>query len=85
MILCPEQCPVSVSSECTLDISHRIAADSIDRQGEENGQGMAVDPVAIVVTLVGYVIGTITMVDFYGAGVVMVIMFYLFRGKEPWN
>lgn len=24
--------------------SHRIAADSIDRQGEENGQGMAVDP-----------------------------------------
>ena len=28
-------------------------------------------PVAIVVTLVGYVIGTITMVDFYGAGVVM--------------
>lgn len=42
-------------------------------------------PVAIVVTLVGYVIGTITMVDFYGAGVVMVIMFYLFRGKEPWK
>ena len=34
-------------------------------------------PVAIVVTLVGYVIGTITMVDFYGAGVVMVIMFYV--------
>ena len=35
---------VSVSSECTLDISHRITSDSIDRQGKKNRQGMAVDP-----------------------------------------
>ena len=40
------QCPVSVSSECTLDISHRITADSIDRQAFEKLKDKAIVVVA---------------------------------------
>lgn len=56
-------------------IPYRITADSIDRtRVRKTGKVWLWIPVAIVVTLVGYVIETITMVDFYGVGVVMVIM-----------
>jgi len=41
--------------------------------------------VSVVVAFLGLIIGTLTMVDYYGAGVLMVIMFYLFRGKKLWN
>ena len=30
----------------------------------------------------GYVLGTVTFVDYYGSGVVMVLLFYVFRGKK---
>lgn len=42
-------------------------------------------PATAAIGLVGYVLGNIAMVDFYGAGVLTVVMFYLFRGKGPWE
>ena len=40
---------------------------------------------SVGVVLGGLVIGTISMIDFYGAGVVMVLVFYFFRGRKWWN
>ena len=36
------------------------------------------------VTALGYVIGMLTMVDYYGAGVLTVFAFYFFRGRSWW-
>ncbi len=33
--------------------------------------------------ILGYGIGTVTMVDYYGAGVLTVLLFYFLRGKHP--
>ncbi|MBR2131149.1 MAG: conjugal transfer protein TraX [Oscillospiraceae bacterium] len=35
--------------------------------------------------LVGCVVGIITMVDYYHAGILTVLVFYFFRGKNWWN
>ena len=37
------------------------------------------------VTLCGFVLGTVGMVDYYGAGVLTVFVFYFFRGREWWK
>lgn len=36
-------------------------------------------------SLVGWLVGTIAMVDYYGAGVLTVLVFYLFRGGLWWQ
>lgn len=33
----------------------------------------------------GYVLGILTMVDYFGCGVLMVLVFYLFRGRKWWQ
>jgi hypothetical protein len=35
--------------------------------------------------ILGYILGTITIVDFYGAGVLTILVFYLFRGRKLWH
>lgn len=35
--------------------------------------------------VVGLIVGTLTMVDYYGYGVMMVLVFYFFRGDELWQ
>jgi len=40
---------------------------------------------SVGVVLGGLVVGTISMIDFYGAGVVMVLVFYFFRGRKWWD
>ena len=35
--------------------------------------------------VVGMIVGTLTMVDYYGYGVMMVLVFYFFRGDELWQ
>lgn len=35
--------------------------------------------------LLGFLIGTVTMVDYYGYGVLMVLVFYFFRGNAWWQ
>ena len=39
---------------------------------------------AIFTIYAGYVLGFLTMVDYYGAGVLMVLAFYFFRGRKWW-
>ena len=41
-------------------------------------------PVSALVVLAGVILGTICMVDYYGAGVLMVFIFYFFRGRKWW-
>lgn len=38
-----------------------------------------------VVSLVGYGLGTLAMVDYYGAGVLTVLTFYIFRKRTWWS
>lgn len=40
--------------------------------------------VVAVVLIAGAVLGTVCMVDYYGAGVLIVFVFYLFRGRSWW-
>ena len=40
--------------------------------------------VVAVVLIAGAVLGTVCMVDYYGAGVLTVFVFYLFRGRSWW-
>ena len=35
--------------------------------------------------IVGFLVGTVTMVDYIGAGVLMVLIFYFFRGRNWWQ
>lgn len=37
---------------------------------------------AIFALLIGFIVGTITMVDYFGGGIVMVLCFYLFQGDR---
>ena len=39
---------------------------------------------AIGTLLVGYILGFLTMVDYYGVGVITVLVFYFFRGRKWW-
>lgn len=39
----------------------------------------------VVSLLVGFLIGTLTFVDYYGYGIMMVLVFYYFRGSELWQ
>lgn len=39
---------------------------------------------AILVTIAGGLLGTLTMVDYYGIGVLTVFIFYFFRGRKWW-
>jgi hypothetical protein len=39
---------------------------------------------AAIVVLLSWILGTITMVDYYGAGILTVLCFYFFRGRKPW-
>ena len=40
--------------------------------------------VCVLVCMVGLLIGTLCMVDYYGPGVLMVFVFYFFHGKKWW-
>ena len=39
----------------------------------------------ILTILLGTIIGIVTMVDYYHAGILMVLVFYFFRGRKWWN
>ena len=40
--------------------------------------------ISILVVLAGFAAGTVLMVDYYGIGVLMVLVFYFFRGRAWW-
>ena len=39
----------------------------------------------ILTILLGTIIGIVTMVDYYNSGILMVLVFYFFRGRKWWN
>lgn len=41
-------------------------------------------PVSVLVIVGSYYVGWIGMVDYYGGGILMVLVFYFFRGKKWW-
>lgn len=41
--------------------------------------------VSAIVILIGFLLGFLFMVDYYGTGILMVFTFYLFRGRKWWN
>ena len=41
-------------------------------------------PTAVLIVLVGSALGTVGMVDYYGAGVLTLFVFYFFRGRKWW-
>lgn len=41
-------------------------------------------PVAAFCCIFGWLVGYLTMIDYFGPGVLMVIVFYLFHGKKWW-
>ena len=41
-------------------------------------------PVAALVTVIWTILGTLGMVDYYGAGILTVFIFYFFRGRKWW-
>lgn len=40
--------------------------------------------VGVATVAIGYVVGLVTMVDYYHAGILMVLTFYFFRGRKWW-
>ena len=42
-------------------------------------------PSILLLSAVGYVLATLLMFDYYGEGVLTVIVFYLFHGKKWWQ
>lgn len=40
--------------------------------------------VSVLVVMLGAVLGTLCMVDYYGTGVLMIFVFYFFRGRKWW-
>lgn len=51
--------------------------------------GISIDPIRILgilaIMLAGYLGGYLFFVDYYGPGVLLAILFYLFRGRRPWQ
>ena len=41
--------------------------------------------IGCVTIILGYILGLLTMVDFYHAGILMVLVFYFFRQKKWWS
>lgn len=54
----------------------------IDRLQKRWGKTWWTVLAAAGIGLLGFVVGSVTMVDYYGAGVVTVLVFYLFRGRK---
>lgn len=55
----------------------------IDR-AKQRFTGWLWTPIAALIVLLGALIGTVGMTDYYGAGVLMVFVFYFFHGRNWW-
>ena len=57
----------------------------LERVKEKHGMGFRYILASAGVVLLGGIVGTVTMVDYYGAGVLVVLMFYFLRKRTPLN
>ena len=54
-------------------------------RAKQSGKAWIVWPAALAAVAVGFLAGYLVMADYYGAGVLMVLVFYFFRGRRWWN
>ena len=52
---------------------------------KQSGKAWIVWPVSLAVVAAGFLAGYIVMADYYGAGVLTVLVFYFFRGRRWWD
>ena len=56
-----------------------------NEKAKETGENWKQVAVGSVTIILGYILGLLTMVDFYHAGILMVLVFYFFRQKKWWS
>ena len=56
-----------------------------NEKAKETGKNWKQVAVGCVTIILGYILGLLTMVDFYHAGILMVLIFYFFRQKKWWS
>lgn len=62
-----------------------IGAIHLNELARRNGKIWLRAVTAAATAYAGYLLGYLTMVDYYGAGILMVLTFYFFRGRKWWN
>ena len=62
-----------------------IALIVLNEKAKKTGKLLGRIAVGAATVLLGYIVGIITFVDFYHAGILTVLVFYFFRGRKWWN
>ena len=57
----------------------------LNEKAKKTGKLLGRIAVGAATVLLGYVVGVVTFVDFYHAGILTVLVFYFFRGRKWWN
>ena len=55
-----------------------------NEKAKATGKNWKKAAIGCVTIILGYILGLLTMVDFYHAGILMVLVFYFFRQKKGW-
>ena len=55
----------------------------LNEKSKASGKRMLQVPIAAGTLFLGYVLGIVSFSDYNGAGVLMILLFYFFRGKSP--
>ena len=56
-----------------------------NEKAKKTGKNWKQVAIGCVTIILGYILGLLTMVDFYHAGILMVLVFYFFRQKKWWS
>ena len=72
------------ASERDLDAAAGASGGASDGNGAQKQKLWVSLPVCAAVAAAGALLGTLGMTDYYGAGVLTVFAFYIFRGRKWW-
>ena len=72
-------CPETLKNPYEIDITEIEGFDDL-----HHADGILEEGMARMANAVGALLGTLGMTDYYGAGVLTVFAFYLFRGRKWW-
>ena len=75
---------LSGAPERDLDAAARPSGHSSDGNRAQKQKTWLYLLTALLVVLIGTVLGTLSMVDYYGTGVLTIFIFYFFRGRKWW-